>query len=320
MKNAAKIHLLLSVVLSLAGCSTQEVYTRESFSADSPFRLKVDEGFAIACESARRSLLGQGYLIDFANAEQVKGHKAYRVEGKANTFIEMNLVCVADAVGSTLYATGVLSTYDLKKSSNPASVGLTGVGSISLPIGQSVDSLVKVAEETIGDKHFYRRFFAAVEHTLGEMRAYAPSTDAGATVTAAPAEEAPLSVTTEEQDPAVPVAPAPPPATDAAAPAVTSLPPGAQPMPAVEPDPIPGASPDAPVPSALEPSASHEAVPALPPDAAPAPADIGPVPPPDEPAPADIGPVPSPDEPAPADIDPVPPPDEPATASGPPPP
>ncbi|HMV71527.1 MAG TPA: DUF2242 domain-containing protein [Pseudomonadales bacterium] len=289
MKNAAKIHLLLSVVLSLAGCSTQEVYTRESFSADSPFRLKVDEGFAIACESARRSLLGQGYLIDFANAEQVKGHKAYRVEGKANTFIEMNLVCVADAVGSTLYATGVLSTYDLKKSSNPASVGLTGVGTISLPIGQSADSLVKVAEETIGDRYFYRRFFAAVEHTLGEMRAYAPGTDAGATVTAAPAEETPLSVTTEEQDPAPSVAPAPPPVTDAAVPDVAPLSPDAQSMPAVEPDPIPGASPDVPVPSAPQPSASHDAVPVLP-EAAPGAADIDPVPPPDEPAAASAPP------------------------------
>ncbi len=283
MKNAAKIHLVLSVAVLLAGCSTQAVYMRESFSADSPFRLKVDDGLAIACESARRSLLGQGYLIDFANAEQVKGHKAYRVEGKANTFIEMNLACVADAVGSTLYATGVLSTYDLKKSSNPASVGLSGVGSISLPIGQSADSLVKVAEETIGDKYFYRRFFAAVEHTLGEMRAYAPNTDAGATVTAVPAEEAPLSVTTEEQDPDPSVTPAPPPATDAAVPDVAPLSPDAQSTPAVVPHPIPGASPDAPVPSALEPPASHEAFPVLP-DAAPATADIDPVPPPCEPA------------------------------------
>lgn len=174
MNGIAKIGLILLLAsLFATGCDTQAVYTRESFSADSPFRLKVDDDLAVACESARRSLLGQGYLIDQADSEQVKGHKAYRVEGKANTFIEMNIACMQDGVGSTLYAIGVLSSYDLKKSSNPASVGLSGVGSISLPIGQSADSLVKVAEETIGDRLFYRRFFAAVEHTLAEMHAYA---------------------------------------------------------------------------------------------------------------------------------------------------
>ncbi len=186
MKSFARVHLVLCVML-LMGCSTQAVYTRESFSADSPFRLKVDDDQTLACESARRSLLGQGYLIDSASMEQVKGHKAYRIEGKANTFIEMNIACVPDGVGSTLYATGLLSTYDLKKSSNPASVGLAGVGSISLPIGQSADALVKVAEETIGDRLFYRRFFAAVQYTLDEMHTYA---EAAASAEAAEAAEA----------------------------------------------------------------------------------------------------------------------------------
>jgi hypothetical protein len=168
MKYRSKILLLLLSVLLVAACSKKAVYINESFSNDSPFKLRVDGGVDLACESARRSLLGQGYLIDLANSDEVKARKATRGE---NAFIEMNIVCVPENSGSTIFATGVVSTYDLKKNSSSASVGLSAFGSISLPIGQSVDSLVKVSEETIDDKDFYKRFFTAVGILLGEMEA-----------------------------------------------------------------------------------------------------------------------------------------------------
>ncbi len=171
MNHRLKILLLLLIgVLFQTGCGTDAAYTEESFSSDSPFKLRVDSDIEAACESARRSLLGQGYLIDLASSEEVKGRKAARVEGQQNAFIEMTVVCVPERGGSTVFATGVLSTYDLKKNSSSASVGLSALGSISLPIGQSVDSLVKVSEQTIDDKEFYKRFFTAVETILGEMR------------------------------------------------------------------------------------------------------------------------------------------------------
>ena len=69
-------------------------------------------------------MLGQGYRIESASSEQVQGRKAYRGSGNQNTFIEMNITCVADNVGSTLFANGVLSTYDL---STGKSVPLTEV-------------------------------------------------------------------------------------------------------------------------------------------------------------------------------------------------
>ncbi|MEZ5501807.1 MAG: DUF2242 domain-containing protein [Halioglobus sp.] len=158
-------------MLFLAACSNQAVYTGESFADDSPFRMRADGEVATACESARRSLLGQGYLIESASSEGVKGRKAYRSEDAQSTFIEMNVVCLPETKGSTLYATGLLTTYALKKSTSSASVGLSALGSISLPIGQSADSLVKVSEETIDDKDFYKRFFTAVGNTMSEMQA-----------------------------------------------------------------------------------------------------------------------------------------------------
>jgi Uncharacterized protein conserved in bacteria (DUF2242) len=171
MKDRLKILLLTLCVVLQAACSNNAVYPEESFAYDSLFKLRTDGDVAMACESARRSLLGEGYLIASATSEGVVGRKAYKSEGKENTFIEMNIVCLPEVNGSTVFATGVLSTYALKMSSSSASVGLSALGSISLPIGQSADSLVKVSEETINDKEFYRRFFAAVDTILGDLQA-----------------------------------------------------------------------------------------------------------------------------------------------------
>ena len=171
MKDRSKLLLLTLCVVLQAACSNNAIYPEESFAYDSLFKLRTDGDVAMACESARRSLLGEGYLIASANSEGVVGRKAYKSEGKENTFIEMNVVCVPDATGSTVFAAGVLSTYALKMSSSSASVGVSALGTISLPIGQSADSLVKVSEETINDKEFYRRFFAAVDTILDDLKA-----------------------------------------------------------------------------------------------------------------------------------------------------
>ena len=217
MKYRSKIPFILIAILSLAACAKKAVYIDESFSNDSPFKLRVDGDVALGCESARRSLLGQGYLIELANSDEVKARKATRGE---NTFIEMNIVCVPESNGSTIFATGVLSTYDLKKNSSSASVGLSALGSISLPIGQSVDSLVKVSEETIDDEGFYKRFFTAVDTLLVAMEAgRAPAVPLDE-----PAEEAPA------------VEYAPPSTQSAIWPELFPE----QPAPDVGPDPLPG--------------------------------------------------------------------------------
>lgn len=261
----SKLLLLLLGALMQAACSNQAVYTGESFASDSPFKMRTDGDVALACESARRSLLGQGYLIESASNDGVKGRKAYRTEDTQNTFIEMNIVCLPDASGSSLFATGVLSTYALKKSSSSASVGLSALGSISLPIGQSADSLVKVSEETIDDKDFYKRFFAAVEIILGEMRAGkaepVPATTTPVPPVAPPA-AAPIApvaqpvITPAPDVPPAPAAPTAPPAivpAAAPAPGPVSLPPAT--VETLEPFPTPAAPTVAP---------AQETVPAAP--------------------------------------------------------
>jgi hypothetical protein len=215
MKYGSTILLLPLCVLLASACSNQAVYSGESFSNDSPFKMRVDGEVAQACESARRSLLGQGYLIENADSEGIKSRKAIRTEDNPNTFIEMNVVCLPETSGSTLFATGVVTTYALKKSSSSASVGLSALGSISLPIGQSADSLVKVSEETIDDKEFYGRFFAAVGNILAEMRAgNAPPEPAAEP---AVAETVPATAAQPAELESAPVAvPEPPPGQEAA--------------------------------------------------------------------------------------------------------
>jgi hypothetical protein len=269
------------LVLSLCGllqvaCSNNTVYPDESFSYDSLFKLRTDGEVALACESARRSLLGEGYLIENATSEGVIGRKAYKSEGKENTFIEMNVVCLPETNGSTVFATGVLSTYALKMSSSSASVGLSALGSISLPIGQSADSLVKVSEETIDDQDFYRRFFAAVDTILSDLKAGKAASEPVAepavpAPTPAPApvvpESAPVPVAPAQVSEPVPVvtapkmtepeltpvqaAPAPVPEPEHPAPVIAESIPAplpAQEVPAVVPEPVPAPTAPAIVP------------------------------------------------------------------------
>jgi Uncharacterized protein conserved in bacteria (DUF2242) len=281
MKDRLKILLLTLGVVLQAACSNNAVYPEESFAYDSLFKLRTDGDVAMACESARRSLLGEGYLIASATSEGVVGRKAYKSEGKENTFIEMNIVCLPEVNGSTVFATGVLSTYALKMSSSSASVGLSALGSISLPIGQSADSLVKVSEETINDKEFYRRFFAAVDTILDDLKAGKTASEPAAPTatpepvsgpvvpepavvpTAVPAVATPVAtpaapVTESEPVPALtaPMASEPDPAIAAPVTAPESLP--AQVAPAITPESIPEQEAPAVVP---EPKADPASIP-----------------------------------------------------------
>jgi hypothetical protein len=242
MKYRLKIVLFAIVALLQAACSNNAVYNDESFSYDSSFKLRTDGDVAMACESARRALLGQGYIIESTSSEGVKARKAYKSESSENTFIEMNVVCLPEADGSTIFATGVLTTYALKMSSSAASVGVSAIGSISLPIGQSADSLVKVSEVTIDDKDFYRRFFASADTILTEMQAGRVSSEPAAVQAVPEVAPAPAAV------PAVPEA-APAPAAQAPVATTTAPAPIESPAPAAVPGPVTPATEPGPVPA-----------------------------------------------------------------------
>ena len=62
-----------------------------------------------------------------------------------------------------MFANALQDRYALKKVNNSASLGVGVLGSVSMPIGSTDDSMVKVASETVSAPKFYERYFALVD-------------------------------------------------------------------------------------------------------------------------------------------------------------
>jgi Uncharacterized protein conserved in bacteria (DUF2242) len=175
---------------ALSACSTPKpLYQQEQFdSADSPYMHKFAAKAEPACEAARRALLSQGYIVSSTKAESVDGSKNFQPNNDSHAVIEIHVVCTSDdskSNSSTAYVNAVQDRYALKKSNTSASVGLSVFGSLSLPIGSSDDSMVKVASETIPAGTFYQRFFALVDHYL-QVDAVQPAAVTSAAAVPAP--------------------------------------------------------------------------------------------------------------------------------------
>lgn len=166
--------LLLSLG-TLVACSlprsgqnrSMSVYQREAFNADETFSRLFDTPVAQSCEAARRALLSQGYIVTRADERQVVGSKRFQPEGEVHVELSFNVVCAAEGERlSTLFVSAQQDKYVLKKNPNAASIGVSAVGSISVPLGSTEDSLVKVASETVPAGVFYDRYFALVQRML----------------------------------------------------------------------------------------------------------------------------------------------------------
>lgn len=173
--------------LGLAGCSMPRVsqvlpaapvpvYERETFDARSAFARDFVAGTADTCNAARRALLSQGYIASSGAAtdnDQVQAQKRFQPEGEVHAVIEFHVVCAPSARGertTVLYASAVHDRFTLKKSSTAASIGVSPLGSISVPIRSGSEALIKVGSETIASRGFYERFFELVEKILAEQK------------------------------------------------------------------------------------------------------------------------------------------------------
>jgi hypothetical protein len=148
------------------------VYQSERFQADETFSRLFDTSVDDTCEAARRALLSQGYVVSLANKGMVKGSKGFQPEGEVHVEISFNIVCVPDGSNgqlSTAYVSAQQDRYVLKKTPNSTSVGVSAIGSISVPLSSTQDSLVKVASETIPAGAFYDRFFALMQRLVRDL-------------------------------------------------------------------------------------------------------------------------------------------------------
>jgi hypothetical protein len=72
--------------------------------------------------------------------------------------LEVHIACLPRGQGATIFANAVESRYTVKKSAQSASLGVPVLGSISVPLTGSSDSLDKIGDATVEDKDFYHRF------------------------------------------------------------------------------------------------------------------------------------------------------------------
>ncbi len=148
------------------------VYQSERFQSDETFSRLFDGNVEDTCEAGRRALLSQGYVINATSTGQVTGIKRFQPNGEDHVEINFTIVCVPDGKGaaiSTAYVSAQQDRYVIKRSANSASVGVGAIGSISVPLSSSQDSLVKIASETIPAGEFYDRFFALMQRMLKEQ-------------------------------------------------------------------------------------------------------------------------------------------------------
>ncbi|ACR28279.1 DUF2242 domain-containing protein [Burkholderia glumae] len=162
--------LAASAVLAACSSAPKPLYTQEQFDASSsPYTHTFHENATATCEAARRALLSQGYITNLTRPDTVDGSKNFQPNSDSHVTIEFHVVCVdadADSTSAIAYVNAVQDRYTLKKATTSASVGLSVLGSVSLPIGSSDDSMVKIASETIPAGVFYDRFFKLVDHFL----------------------------------------------------------------------------------------------------------------------------------------------------------
>ncbi|MDR9865473.1 MULTISPECIES: DUF2242 domain-containing protein [Pseudomonas] len=262
---------LALLLTAVAGCSKDKpMYEHENFDDSGTFSRNYPVTDSVSCEAARRALLSQGYIITSSDPKVISGHKSFQQTGDTHMEISFNVVCADDGTAghhATMFANALQDRYALKKTNNSASLGVGVLGSVSMPIGSSDDSMVKVASETVTAQKFYERFFALVEQFLpAETKKAAhieekPKTDLGmpepkaapanltpaaepapapAVTAPAPVETAP--VTSEPVAPpaeSTPITPAPSaepaPATEVITPPAnpTDIPPPSEPIPAM---------------------------------------------------------------------------------------
>lgn len=259
-------------LLAAAGCSSKKptVYEHENFDDAGTFSRNYPVSDAATCEAARRALLSQGYIITSSDPKVISGHKSFQQTGETHMEISFNVVCAPDGSAdnrTTMFANALQDRYALKKVNNSASLGVGVLGSVSMPIGSTDDSMVKVASETVASSKFYDRFFALVENFLPpELKKAAHIEEKSKTDLGMPEPVPGKPAALMEQKPAAaPAAPAPttPAPTTPVAPAPLATP-ATQPAPAAEQSSEPMPAPAEAEPLKAETVTPAEAAPAAP--------------------------------------------------------
>lgn len=161
-------------------------YQPETFDASTHAR-HYAAPFDRTCEAARRALLSQGYVVTAATAQEVTARKYFQPDAQHHVQMEFRVVCAPEGQGklaSVAFASALKEQYLVRKAKESASLGVGGLGSLSLPVEGGMDSMVKVASETVSSAQVYERLFSLMREYLDSMSLLSPapaSSGAGAT-------------------------------------------------------------------------------------------------------------------------------------------
>ena len=149
----------------LNGCSSTKVprpYQTEAFPSQTPFQYSSTREPEEACEIARRALLSQGYQVDDSKPGNFRGEKYFRPKPDEATRLSIILVYLPGNPGTTIYASGLETQFEMKSKGSSAGVSVPALGSLSLPWSLDKDTRLKFGEETVTDPEFYKRLFELI--------------------------------------------------------------------------------------------------------------------------------------------------------------
>lgn len=165
---------MLCLAMLTTGCTSPKPVRptlQEKFGSEETFSRLMPAPPAQSCEAARRALLSQGYIVVNSQPNLIDAKKSFQPAPEAQQEMMIRVVCLPETPAdqlSLVFVTAIQDTYTLKKSNTSASLGVGGVGSVSLPFASSSEALVKVGSETIAADSFYDSFFALVRRFLVE--------------------------------------------------------------------------------------------------------------------------------------------------------
>lgn len=169
----------VALAAALAGCAAPKSGPRpsglpERFDSEEVFSRLIPGSVQQSCEAARRALLSQGYILLAVKPDTIDAKKSFQPTAEYQQDMTIRVVCLPDTPPeewSQVFVTAVKDTYTVKKSATSASVGLGGIGSVSLPFASTSEALVKVGSETVSTPAFYDSFYDLVRRYLSESTA-----------------------------------------------------------------------------------------------------------------------------------------------------
>lgn len=166
--------LVVCLALGLGACAPTtpaRPALQEKFGSEDTYSRLIQGSPAQSCEAARRALLSQGYILVNTKPELIDAKKSFQPALESQQEMMIRVVCLPDTPPdqwSLVFVTAIQDSYALKKSATSASVGLGGIGSVSLPFSSTSEALVKVGSETISSEKFYDSFFDLVRRYLAD--------------------------------------------------------------------------------------------------------------------------------------------------------